>query len=119
MLDLGFEKDIRRIISQIPPKDKRHTLMFSATWPQSIQNLANEFLNDPVKVTIGSEGKFTTSFFSNLYKDLSANHRVTQIVEVVSPFDKDKRLEALLKEYHKSRKNRILIFALYKKEASR
>jgi len=104
MLDLGFERDIRAIIKQIPTQ--RQTLMFSATWPTSIQNLASEFLNNPVKVTIGSE-------------DLAANHRVNQIVEVLEPFDKDRRLETLLKDYHKSRSNRILIFALYKKEAAR
>jgi len=104
MLDLGFERDIRAIIKQIPTQ--RQTCMFSATWPTSIQNLASEFLKNPVKVTIGSE-------------DLSANHRVNQIVEVLDPYDKERRLETLLKDYHKSRTNRILIFALYKKEAAR
>ena len=44
----------------------RHTLMFSATWPSSIQKLASEFLSHPVKVTIGSQ-------------DLSASHSVTQV----------------------------------------
>lgn len=42
-----------------------------------------------------------------------------QIVEVIEPFDKDARLDQLLKEYHKSRSNRVLIFVLYKKEATR
>ena len=51
--------------------------------------------------------------------DLSANNRIEQRVEVVDPFSKESKLLNLLKEYHKSRKNRILIFALYKKEAAR
>jgi len=104
MLDMGFEPDIRRIVSQIRPD--RQTVMFSATWPSAIQKLAHEFLSKPVKVTIGSE-------------DLSANHRVQQIVEVVEGYEKDRKLIDLLKKYHSTRKNRVLVFVLYKKEATR
>ena len=39
MLDMGFEPQIRKIISQIRPD--RQTLMFSATWPKDVQKLAN------------------------------------------------------------------------------
>ncbi len=70
MLDQGFEQAIRGIISQCAPAGKRQTALFSATWPQSIQTLAREFLTEPLKVTIGGE-------------DLSSNKRVKQIVEVV------------------------------------
>eukprot|EP01114_Cavostelium_apophysatum_P006291 TRINITY_DN1753_c0_g1_i3.p1 TRINITY_DN1753_c0_g1~~TRINITY_DN1753_c0_g1_i3.p1 ORF type:complete len:621 (-),score=257.72 TRINITY_DN1753_c0_g1_i3:46-1908(-) len=104
MLDMGFEPAIRQIVAEVP--SERLTWMFSATWPQSIQSLANEFLNDPVQVSIGS-------------LDLSANHRVAQIVEVVEPYDKDSKLLDILSKYHKSRKNKVLVFALYKMEASR
>jgi len=104
MLDMGFERDIRAILKEIPVQ--RQTLMFSATWPTVIQQLASEFLKDPVRVNVGS-------------LDLAANHKVTQQVEVVEPFGKDKKLEDLLKVYHKSRKNRVLVFVLYKKEADR
>lgn len=80
--------------------------MFSATWPEEIRNLADKFLSsDMIKVTVGSD-------------ELSANHRVTQIVECVQAHEKDKKLVGLLEKYHKSRKNRILIFVLYKKEAA-
>ncbi|KAG6957821.1 hypothetical protein JG688_00010808 [Phytophthora aleatoria] len=104
MLDEGFEKDIRAIIGSTHPE--RQIAMFSATWPQSIQKLAHEFLNDPVKVTIGSD-------------ELAASHNVTQIVEVVEDRARDARAHALLQKYHSSRKNRILLFVLYKKEADR
>ncbi|KAH6560163.1 hypothetical protein BASA62_000372 [Batrachochytrium salamandrivorans] len=80
--------------------------MFSATWPQTIQRMAMMYLNDPVKVTVGST-------------DLSANISIEQRVEVLDPMAKETRLLQLLKDYHKSRTNRVLIFALYKKEASR
>ena len=39
--------------------------------------------------------------------------------QVVEDRGRDVRLDALLREYHKSRKNRVLVFVLYKKEASR
>ena len=39
MLDMGFEPQIRKIVSQIRPD--RQTLMFSATWPRDVQKLAN------------------------------------------------------------------------------
>ena len=42
-----------------------------------------------------------------------------QIVEVIDPEAREKRLLELLKKYHGSRKNRVLVFVLYKKEASR
>src|ERR1044072_6143881 len=58
-----------------------------------------------MKVTIGSP-------------DLSANDNITQIVEVIDPMDKDRCLLNLLEQYH-TKKNRVLVFVLYKKEASR
>jgi ATP-dependent RNA helicase DDX5/DBP2 len=39
MLDMGFEPQIRKIVSQIRPD--RQTLMFSATWPKDVQRLAS------------------------------------------------------------------------------
>ncbi|ORX68063.1 DEAD-domain-containing protein [Basidiobolus meristosporus CBS 931.73] len=105
MLDFGFEQAIRSIISKTNPH--RQTVMFSATWPETIRKLANDFLVKPVKVTIGSD-------------DLAVSHNVTQIVEVIDdPRQKERRLHELLQKYHKSRKNRVLVFVLYKKEAER
>lgn len=104
MLDKGFENDIRQIVAKT--NKNRQTAMFSATWPESVRKLANDFLNNPMKVVIGSP-------------DLSANNNVTQIVEVIdNPMDKDRCLLNLLKQYH-TKKNRILVFVLFKKEAPR
>ena len=50
MLDMGFYDDIMQIVHQLP-KD-RQTLMFSATMPPKIQQLANTILHDPVEVKI-------------------------------------------------------------------
>ena len=51
-------------------------------------------------------------------EDLAANHRVKQIVEVLEPAAKDRRLLEVIKKYHNG-SNRIIIFALYKKECDR
>ena len=53
MLDQGFEETMRSIVGGI--RCDRQTLMFSATWPPSVQKLALEFLVNPVKVTIGAQ----------------------------------------------------------------
>lgn len=105
MLDMGFEREVKAILSKIPNKE-RQTLMFSATWPKAIQDLSAQYLNDPVKVTVGSI-------------DLAASHSVKQIVEVIEQNFKESRLEQLLNKYHASRTNRVLVFALYKKVCHR
>lgn len=111
MLDKGFEDAIRKIISSTRPISERQTLMFTATWPKSVQELASTFMRSPVKITIGD----------NPTGELRANTRITQTVEVVEPRDKEYRLFQILKEHTAgSKKNdRILIFCLYKKEATR
>ena len=50
MLDMGFSDDIMRIVAELP-KD-RQTLMFSATMPKKIQQLASSILNNPKEVKI-------------------------------------------------------------------
>ncbi|KAF1942528.1 ATP-dependent RNA helicase DBP3 [Clathrospora elynae] len=109
MLDKGFEEPIRQIISQTP--NKRQTLMFTATWPPSVRDLASTFMITPVRITIGD----------NVSGELRANVRIKQLVEVVDPRAKEQRLLQLLKQYQsgKNKDDRILVFCLYKKEAMR
>jgi ATP-dependent RNA helicase DDX5/DBP2 len=95
MLDMGFEPQIRKIIGQIRPD--RQTCMWSATWPKEVRQLASDFLNDFIQVNIGS-------------MDLSANHRITQIVEVVSDFEKRDKMIKHLEKIMDDGKNKILIF---------
>lgn len=52
MLDMGFLPAIRRIVSVLP--QKRQTLFFSATMEQSVARLVHEYMNDPVRVALGS-----------------------------------------------------------------
>ena len=53
MLDLGFFKPIRRIVSTL--SQKRQSLFFSATMPKEIEELTRELLRDPVKVAVTPE----------------------------------------------------------------
>jgi ATP-dependent RNA helicase DDX5/DBP2 len=84
MLDMGFEPQIRKVVSQIRPD--RQTLMWSATWPREIQRLARDFCTeDPIKVTIGAE-------------ELTVNPNIQQRIEVVSQYDKRSRFLELMRE---------------------
>lgn len=111
MLDKGFEEEIRKIINTTPAIGKRQTLMFTATWPESVRALAATFMRDPVKIAIGD----------NPTGDLRANARIVQKVEVVDPRGKEWRVIQLLKQYQSGsqKDDRILVFCLYKKEATR
>ena len=84
MLDMGFEPQLRKIVSQIRPD--RQTLMWSATWPKEVRNMANDFLKDFYQVTVGS-------------LELSANKDITQYVECVDDGAKYRRMTDFLKEH--------------------
>ena len=58
MFDMGFLPDIRKIIKHIPAK--RQTLLFSATMPEDILQLAREMLQAPVTVQVDATGPATT-----------------------------------------------------------
>jgi ATP-dependent RNA helicase RhlE len=50
MLDMGFIRDVRRIVAVLPKQ--RHTQLFSATMPTDISRLASQILRDPVRVEV-------------------------------------------------------------------
>lgn len=109
MLDKGFEEEVRKILSSTSPN--RQTLMFTATWPPSVRELAATFMKSPVRINIGE----------NTTGELRANTRITQEVEVMDPYAKQDRIIQVLKQYQsgKNKADRILVFCLYKKEATR
>jgi ATP-dependent RNA helicase RhlE len=53
MLDMGFIHDLRKIIAYVPKE--RQTLLFSATMPKDISDLAHKYLKDPVQVSVAPE----------------------------------------------------------------
>eukprot|EP01062_Namystynia_karyoxenos_P020251 TRINITY_DN1767_c3_g1_i1.p1 TRINITY_DN1767_c3_g1~~TRINITY_DN1767_c3_g1_i1.p1 ORF type:complete len:593 (+),score=211.22 TRINITY_DN1767_c3_g1_i1:103-1881(+) len=95
MLDMGFEPQIRSIMSQVRPD--RQTLMFSATWPKEVRSLAQDFLVDWVQLNVG-------------YGDMAANADVRQHIWFVEQGDKQRELLNLLGQLQGS-VNKVLIFA--------
>jgi len=101
MLDMGFEPQIRKIVSQISPD--RQTLMYSATWPREIQKLAMEFCREkPIHCVIGSD-------------DLQVNLKIEQNVEVMDKSMKQFRVAQLIQGVMGTAK--ILIFTQTKRGA--
>jgi ATP-dependent RNA helicase DDX5/DBP2 len=100
MLDMGFEPQIRKIVSQIRPD--RQTLMWSATWPKDVQQLARDFLKDAIQVTIGN-------------MEIKASHHIKQIVDFVEDNEKHRKLLEYLEKIMDG--SRILIFTETKKNA--
>ncbi|KAL3319175.1 hypothetical protein Ciccas_002165 [Cichlidogyrus casuarinus] len=99
MLDMGFKPQIAKIIEQIRPD--RQTLMWSATWPREVQEMAHEFLSDYIQVTIGST-------------ELQANPNIRQVVEVCRQEDKEHRLLMVLRSIGRERS---IVFTETKKRA--
>jgi len=86
MLDMGFEKNVRDILTKglIQQKGERVTLMFSATFPKEIQQLAQDFLNDYLFLTVGILG--------------GANTDVQQIIHRVKKTDKKEKVVEILND---------------------
>ncbi|MCB5408496.1 DEAD/DEAH box helicase [Pseudogemmobacter faecipullorum] len=83
MLDMGFIHALRRIAKHIPVR--RQTLMFSATMPKDINEIAETYLRDPVKVQVAPPGK--------------PAEKVTQGVHYIPNGDKARLLEEYLKKH--------------------
>lgn len=65
MLDMGFLGDVKKIISLLPPE--KQTLLFSATMPQAIENLANNLLNQPIKIEVDAESSIVETVDQKVY----------------------------------------------------
>ncbi|XP_071403529.1 probable ATP-dependent RNA helicase DDX17 isoform X3 [Centroberyx affinis] len=100
MLDMGFEPQIRKIVDQIRPD--RQTLMWSATWPKEVRQLAEDFLREYVQINVGA-------------LELSANHNILQIVDVCMETEKDNKLIQLMEEIMAEKENKTIIFVETKK----
>lgn len=85
MLDMGFERQIRQIVMEtdMPRTGVRQTMMYSATFPKAIQQLASEFLSNYLFLAVGRVGS-TTDF-------------ITQKLEWVEEPDKRNMLLGLLR----------------------
>ncbi|PRQ73188.1 P-loop containing nucleoside triphosphate hydrolase protein [Rhodotorula toruloides] len=95
MIHEGFEEELRQIFSCIRPD--RQVLMFSATWPEEVRDLANEFLKDAARVHIGKD-------------ELVAAKRIKQEVILCHGYiDKRDKLIEIINEV-KAQNGKILVF---------
>ncbi|HEX8552116.1 MAG TPA: DEAD/DEAH box helicase [Abditibacteriaceae bacterium] len=99
MLDMGFAPQIKQILKAVP--DERQTLLFSATMPAEIVDIAANYMVDPVRVEIARQG--TTA------------DDVTQEIFIVPQEEKNELLAQLLYDY----KGTILVFARTRSRAHR
>jgi len=74
MLDMGFIPDVRRIMSYLPPKNKRTTMLYSATLNDTVMRLAMNWMEEPFKAEVESE--------------TNATDTVKQVVYVIQAKDK-------------------------------
>ena len=74
MLDMGFIPDVRRIMSHLPPKNKRATMLYSATLNDTVMRLAMNWMEEPFKAEVEAE--------------TSAAETVRQVVYVIRAKDK-------------------------------
>ncbi|SER38958.1 ATP-dependent RNA helicase RhlE [Faunimonas pinastri] len=80
MLDLGFIKDIRRVVSALP--QQRQSLLFSATMPDDVSGLAHSILNEPQRVEIARQGATPAEIDQRVYF-LGAAEKRTMLVDLL------------------------------------
>ena len=100
MLDLGFIRDIRRIVAELPAN--RQSLLFSATMPAEVGQLAQSFLRNPERVEITPE--------------IRTPEKIEQSVHFVSAAEKYSLLVKLLRE---PAFERVIVFTRTKRGANR
>jgi ATP-dependent RNA helicase RhlE len=100
MLDMGFIKDIRKIIGLLPAK--RQNLMFSATFADDVRELAATILRDPAQIQIARR-----------------NAPVEAVRQVVYPVDRHRKRELLSYLIRSGRIDRALVFTRTKHGANR
>lgn len=65
MLDMGFLPQIKDIMKHVPKK--RHTMMFSATMPRAVADLARQYMKDPIRIDIAPPGTTAENLEQRLY----------------------------------------------------
>ena len=99
MLAMGFRDDIDLILSQLPTP--RQTVLFSATMPEPIVELAAKYMEEPVRISLSSDEKMTVDEITQTYYEMKAKMKP----------------EALLRVLACERPSRALVFVNTKKEA--
>jgi len=100
MLDMGFIRDIRKILDVIP--SQRQTLLFSATFSNEIKLLAAEFLHKPAEIQVTPE-----------------NSAVKLVSQIVYPVDKKRKRELLSHKIGEENWQQVLVFTRTKHVANK
>ncbi|MBR5973431.1 MAG: DEAD/DEAH box helicase [Paludibacteraceae bacterium] len=80
MLNMGFQEDIERILQEIP--EERRTLLFSATMPKEIANIAKKYMHNSVEIAIGRKNSGTENV-DHIYYMVQAKDRYNCLKRVV------------------------------------
>ncbi|HEY9190511.1 MAG TPA: DEAD/DEAH box helicase [Sulfurovum sp.] len=88
MLDMGFLDDIKEIFDYIP--QNRQTLLFSATMPEPIKELANHILYQPEFISAVGDDETTNNIIEQRYYMIHENQRDDAIVRLLETEDTDK-----------------------------
>ncbi|MBD3807933.1 MAG: DEAD/DEAH box helicase, partial [Epsilonproteobacteria bacterium] len=88
MLDMGFLDDIKEIFEYIP--QNRQTLLFSATMPEPIKDLAENILYRPEYVSVVNEEETTNNIIDQRYYVIEENQRDEAIVRLLETEETDK-----------------------------
>ena len=102
MLDMGFLEEIKEIFEYIP--QNRQTLLFSATMPEPIKELANDILTNPQFISVVGEDESTT------------NNIIEQSYYVIEEAQRD---EAIVKLLETEEINKCIIFCRMRREVDR
>lgn len=81
MLDMGFIRDIRKVLKLLPKK--RQNLLFSATMPSSIADLANSFLNDATMIDLSPE-EITVERIEQSVMFVQKQNKINLIIDIIN-----------------------------------
>ena len=91
MLSMGFIPDVRRIIRQTPPKRRRQTLLFSATFNDEVHRLAEQWTMEPEHVVIEPESVAVDSVEQRIYM-VSARSKFALLYNLITTLELDRVL---------------------------
>jgi len=86
MFDMGFVSDIRKILSRMPKKESRQTMLFSATLDYSVKRLAEEYMYEPFEITISPETK-TVSAINQILYHVNSTDKFRLLMGMVSRYN--------------------------------
>ncbi|CAI5757430.1 unnamed protein product [Candida verbasci] len=99
MIDMGFEKDLTKILQTLPKSEKlnttidgrifqisqRQTMMFSATLSPQIEKISKQYLINPIKISIGSTGEALTNINQKFEYGLTGESaKFTKLLKIIN-----------------------------------